>query len=131
MGAAGWYLDSLMAVAPDSVKMAMPRRSRSSAAWAVASQMVSATERVLWRGRGGCDSLGLGVGDVLLGFGDDAGHHFDGFDGVSAHGGFAGQHHRIRPVVNGVGYVGDFGAGGGGLSIIDSSIWVAVMTGLR
>jgi len=45
MGEVGWYLESCRAVTPDSVNRAMPRRSRSSAAWAVASQMVSAMER--------------------------------------------------------------------------------------
>ena len=32
MGAVGWYFESWRAVVPDSVKSAMPRRSRSSAA---------------------------------------------------------------------------------------------------
>ena len=50
MGAEGWYFESWRAVAPDSVKSAMPRRSRSSAAWAMASQMVSAMESVRLRG---------------------------------------------------------------------------------
>ena len=45
IGAVGWYFESWRAVAPDSVNSAMPRRSRSSAACAVASQMVSAIER--------------------------------------------------------------------------------------
>ena len=52
MGAEGWYLESWRAVLPDSVKSAMPRRSRSSAAWAVASQMVSAIDRWLRRSLG-------------------------------------------------------------------------------
>jgi hypothetical protein len=51
MGAEGWYFESWRAVTPDSVNSAMPRRSRSSAAWAVASQMVSAMERWLPRSR--------------------------------------------------------------------------------
>ena len=47
-----------------------------------------------------------------LGFGDDAGHHGDGFDGILADGRFAGEHDGVGAVVDGVGHVGDFGAGG-------------------
>ena len=49
---------------------------------------------------------------LYFGFGDDAGHHLDGFDGIGAHGGFAGEHDGVGAVVDGVGDVGDFGAGG-------------------
>src|ERR1700733_8868821 len=45
IGGSGWYLESRRAVLPVSVKMAMAATSRSSAAWAMHSQMVSATDR--------------------------------------------------------------------------------------
>ena len=45
MGDLGLYLESWRAVVPVSVKTAMALISRSSAAWAIDSQMVSATER--------------------------------------------------------------------------------------
>src|SRR5712672_1613131 len=50
--------------------------------------------------------------DLVLGFGDDLGHHGYGFDGVLACGGFGGEHDGVGAVVDGVGYVGGFGAGG-------------------
>src|SRR3977135_3059624 len=56
MGGSGWYLERRRTVAPDSVKMAMAATSRSSAAWDMHSQMVSATERRTlggWPGAGG------------------------------------------------------------------------------
>ena len=109
MGAEGWYFESWRAVAPDSVNSAMPRRSRSSAAWAVASQMVSAMERWLRA------LARLGVAlllDVQLGLGDDARHHGDGLNRILAHGRLAGEHDGVGAVVDGVGHVGDFGARG-------------------
>src|SRR5580692_9220685 len=44
MGGSGWYLERRRAVLPVSVKMAMAATSRSSAAWDMHSQMVSAME---------------------------------------------------------------------------------------
>ena len=49
---------------------------------------------------------------MALGFVHDAGHHGDGFDGILADGGFAGEHHGVGAVVDGVGDVGDLGARG-------------------
>ena len=110
MGGSGWYLESRRAVLPVSVKMAMAATSRSSAAWDMHSQMVSAMERRTlagWpRARTGLDA------DLVLGFGDDLGHHGDGFDGIFAGGGLAGEHDGVGAVVDGVGDVGGFGAGG-------------------
>src|SRR5260370_5988743 len=57
MGGSGWYLERRRAVAPVSVKMAMAATSRSSAAWDMHSQMVSAMER---RTLGGWPSAGGG-----------------------------------------------------------------------
>src|ERR1700733_14062183 len=57
MGGSGWYLESRRTVPPDSVKMAMAATSRSSAAWDIHSQMVSAMER---RARGGWPRAGGG-----------------------------------------------------------------------
>ena len=66
----------------------------------------------------------------VLGGGDDPGHRLDGVDGVLPHAGLAGEHHRVGAVEHRVGDVGGLGAGRRGLEIIDSSIWVATMTGL-
>src|ERR1035441_4515881 len=44
MGGSGWYFESRRAVVPVSVKITMAASSRSSAEWAMHSQMVSATE---------------------------------------------------------------------------------------
>ena len=58
-------------------------------------------------------SGGAGVdADLVLGLGDDLGHHGDGFDGIFAGGGFAGEHDGVGAVVDGVGDVGGLGAGG-------------------
>ena len=45
-------------------------------------------------------------------------------------GGLPGEHHAVGAVEDGVGDVGGFGSGGRGAAIMESSIWVAVMTGL-
>ena len=50
--------------------------------------------------------------DLVLGLGDDLGHHGDGFDGILAGGGFGGEHDGVGAVVDGVGDVGGLGAGG-------------------
>ncbi len=72
--------------------------------------MVSAMER---RTLGGWPRAEAGVdADLMLGLGDDPGHHGDGFDGVLAGGGLAGEHDGVGAVVDGVGYVGGLGAGG-------------------
>lgn len=85
------------------------------------------------------------------GFGEESGlgHHADGLERVVALGGFTGQHDTVGAVEDGVGDVGDFGSGGSGvildrvrvrywapswlayaqLTVMDSSIWVAQMTG--
>ena len=95
---------------PVSVKMAMAARSRSSAACAMHSQMVSATER---RTRAGCRARAWRIdADLVLGLGDDLGHHGDGFDGILAGGGFGGEHDGVGAVIDGVGDVGGFGARG-------------------
>lgn len=53
--------------------------------------------------------------DVFFGGFDDAGHGFDGFDGVFADAGFAGEHDGVGAVDDGVGDVGCFGSGGAGV----------------
>lgn len=53
--------------------------------------------------------------DVFLGGFDDAGHGADGFDGVFADAGFAGEHDGVGAVDDGVGDVGGFCAGGAGV----------------
>lgn len=53
--------------------------------------------------------------DVFFGGFDDAGHGADGFDGVFADAGFAGEHDGVGAVDDGVGDVGGFGAGGPGV----------------
>ncbi len=85
-------------------------RSRSSAACDMHSQMVSATERrvVRWMSGGGA---GLDA-DLVLGLGDDLGHHGDGLDGIFAGGAFGGEHDGVGAVVDGVGDVGGLGASG-------------------
>ena len=50
-------------------------------------------------------------GGVFGGAGDE-GHGADGFDGVFAAGGLAGEHEGVGAVEDGVGDVGEFGAGG-------------------
>ena len=110
MGGSGRYFESRRAVLPVSVKMAMAARSRSSAEWAMHSQMVSATERRL--GAGAAARRWRVEADLVFGFDDDLGHHGDGFDGVLAGGGLAGEHDGVGAVVDGVGDVGGFGAGG-------------------
>src|SRR5580704_10074480 len=59
MGGSGWYLERRRAVAPVSVKMAMAATSRSSAAWDMHSQMVSATDSrvVRWMSDRGLASM--------------------------------------------------------------------------
>ena len=54
----------------------------------------------------------LGVVDVRLGVFGDAGHGAQRLDGVLACGRLAGEHDGARAVIDGVGHVGDLGAGG-------------------
>ena len=61
----------------------------------------------------GDDLGGMRVGaDLMLGLGDDLGHHGDGFDGVLAGSGLAGEHDGVGAVVDCVGDVRGLGAGG-------------------
>jgi len=67
-------------VPPVSVKMGMAETSRSSAAWRMHSQMVSATQSRELRGRREPD--GRVDADLVLGLVDDLGHHGDCMDGI-------------------------------------------------
>ena len=110
MGGSGRYLESRRAVEPVSVKMAMAASSRSSAEWAMHSQMVSATERRLdggpWRRTGGSRRIWCSVSATILAIMATVS------TGYLPAAGFAGEHDGGGAVVDGVGDVGGFGAGG-------------------
>ena len=110
IGGSGRYFESRRAVEPVSVKIAMAASSRSSAEWAMHSQMVSATDSR--EACGGVPAQRRVEADLVLGLGDDLGHHGDGFDGILAGGGLAREHDGVGAVVDRVGDVGGLGAGG-------------------
>ena len=109
MATCGRYFEIMRAVLPVSVKTAMAPMGKSSAEWAMDSQMVSATEspRCSRRRRNWTKSS-----HVAFGFDDDARHDGDRFARVLAAGGFGREHDGVGAVEDGVGHVAGFGARG-------------------
>ncbi len=67
---------------------------------------------------------------VRFHFPRDAVHGQDRFQRILTDCRLRGKHHRVGAVDDGIGHVGRFGARGAGVLTIDSSICVAVITGL-
>ena len=99
----------MRAVLPVSVNTAMAPMGRSSAACAIDSQIVSATESA-WRSRRRRGSLNYR--HVALGFDHDPAIMATASRGYLSAGGFAGEHDGVGAVENGVGNVTGLGARG-------------------